>query len=144
MLRAAPPEPPPARVESWDRATTSGIHAGFAVLQTRPGSPMPGGKTCVMVIDSNSSRGMEGECQVPTHRRTPPTGSIRHKAPNSHPSLSQMALSIRGVASASVADSARAQAVSATRAHCCAGIRMPVGGSSDGFTPAPPRCGCPV
>jgi hypothetical protein len=99
---------------------------------------MPGLKTAAAVIASNSAIGVDGERQVPAHCRTPATGLIRQSAPNSHSSVSQIALSIRGAASASVGDSARAKAVSDTRIHCRDGICMPEGRSSNGFTPALP------
>ena len=86
---------------------------------------MPDLKTAAAVIASNSSSGVEEERQVPTHCRTPATALIRQSAPNSHSSVSQIVLSIRGAASASVGDSARAQAVSDTRIHCRAGMSMP-------------------
>ena len=48
---------------SW---TTSGIHAGARLAQTRPGRPMPDANVLTLLAAANSSNGDDAACHTPT------------------------------------------------------------------------------
>jgi hypothetical protein len=92
--------------------TASGIQAGWRLAHTRPGRPMPLAKLVLRLTVVNRSNWDEASGHVAKQRSTPAPRSTRQSAPYSQPSASHIASSIRGAASASVADSASAHAVS--------------------------------
>ena len=63
---------------------------------------MPAAKVFSRLAAANSSKGNDGACHVATHRSTAAARSTRQSAPYSQSKASQIALSIRGAASASV------------------------------------------
>ena len=87
--------------------TRSEMYLGLRLSHTLPGNPTPARKVLSRLADSNSGTSLDGLCQISTQRSTPASRSTRHSAPTSQPRHSPKARSIFGVASATVAASAR-------------------------------------
>src|SRR5262245_5953302 len=90
--------------------TTSGIHTGCPVLQTRPGRPTLCRNVVSRLTRSNSGNASRERRHVSTQRSTSASPSIRQSAPYSQSSASQIACRIFGAASPNVADSTSARA----------------------------------
>jgi hypothetical protein len=97
--------------------TTSRIQAGWPLVHTRPGRPMPGPKVIWRLARSNSGKCSGDKRHVSTQRSTSASRSIRHSAPYSQSSASHMASRIFRAASPKVADSTSA------RAATCSAVR---------------------
>ena len=83
------------------------MYLGLRLSHTLPGNPTPARKVLSRLADSNSGTSLDGLCQTSTQRSTPASRSTRHSAPTSYPRHSPKARSILGVASSTVAASAR-------------------------------------
>ena len=66
-------------------SSTSGIHAGAPLAQTRPGRPTPGAKLHVRLASSNALKLSDGRDHVPTQRKTRARWSTFQNAPYSQP-----------------------------------------------------------
>ena len=101
-----------ALAESSDRGRRrESRRVGGSTTRVPAGRRLPQRRSARLTA-ANSSNGSDDACHVAAQRRRAAARSTLQSAPYSHPSAPQMASSIRGAASTSVADSASAQAVS--------------------------------